>query len=182
MDIEKFMGKSYPNQNKQKIHRRKVERYLMDGIEEIREAAGELTHGALKLYLYLCENVDGYEFWLSPTDFMNAYKCSKSTYDRAKAELIRKGYMKQEGRVCHFYCNKRDCDYDINGLKKKLNLVSNKLREYEPEFIDNLMKEFAEKKVKEMEDVEKSKIIKQTIDKIETELNRFYSEKDVFDI
>lgn len=154
----------------------------MDGIEEIREASKELSHGALKLYLYLCENVDGYEFWLSPTDFQQAYGCSKSTYDRAKAELIKKGYMKQEGNVCHFYCNKRDCKYDIDGLKKKLNLVSNKLKEYEPEFIEKLMQEFAEKKVKEANDIEKSKIIKQTIERIEAELDRIYSEKDVFDI
>ena len=39
------------------------------GINEIREAAKNLSPSALKLYLYFVENEDGWEFNFSPKDF-----------------------------------------------------------------------------------------------------------------
>jgi len=44
-------------------------KFMYVGIEEIREAAKSLTPSAFKLYLYLVENEDGWEFVLSPKDF-----------------------------------------------------------------------------------------------------------------
>lgn len=93
----------------------------MIGFDEIREAANELKPGTLKLYLYLIENIDGFDFWLSPADVMAKYKISKSTYDRAKAELIEKGYLVETKGKLHFYANKEDRKMPIEELRKNIN-------------------------------------------------------------
>lgn len=122
--IEDFFtnGKrSYPNQNKVHINKRHWEgHYLMIGFEEIQQAANELTHSGLKLYLYLAQNKDDYEFWLSPKDVMSHYKMSESSFNRAKAELIDKGYLVKEGNTYQFFAHSDDSIYTIDQQKEQI--------------------------------------------------------------
>lgn len=115
-------NKSYPNQTKITIHKRHWEgHYLMIGFDEIQMAANDLTHTGLKLYLYLAQNVDEYEFWLSPKDVLNHYSMSKSSFDRAKKELIDKGYIVQNGNNSFaFYANKEDSSFSIDDKEKEI--------------------------------------------------------------
>lgn len=153
-------GYSVPNQKKFDINKRQWRLYLMIGFEEIRTAAKELTHGALKLYLYLSENVDNYEGWLSPKDICDKYGMSKSTYDRAKAELISKGYIVEEGNQVHFYTNKEDSEIGIQKLKQRLIEIcakidiKNELEGY------NFKQKIAEAKLKKMYNEDKKEYIK----------------------
>lgn len=142
MELATPVNNSYPNQNEISIIKRKWERYLMVGIDEIREASCELSNGALKLYLYLCENVDGYVFWLSPKDVQAKYNMSKSTFDRAKAELIQKGYLSQEGRKIKFYCNKKDCNDNLEKLIEKLNTLGGRLEAENPSLFQKYYDDF----------------------------------------
>lgn len=86
-------------------------------INDIKEAAKELSHSGLKLYLYLLEEENKEEIHLKPKKFMVTYNCSKSSYDRAKRELIEKGYIHQENNLTHFYTNK---EYNSHELIKEL--------------------------------------------------------------
>lgn len=76
------------------------------GIEEVRKAACELSPGALKLYFYFAEYLNNSEFLLSPKDVQKKYKMSKSTYNRAKEELIKKKYLIQKEDMLYFYSDK----------------------------------------------------------------------------
>ena len=118
-------NQSYPNQSRVTIHKRRWEGYyLMIGFEEIQMAASDLTHSGLKLYLYLAQNVDEYEFLLSPKDVMNHYPMSKSSFDRAKKELIEKGYMVQNGNNSFaFYANKEDSSFSIRDKEKEISNI-----------------------------------------------------------
>ena len=95
-------------------------KYMKIDVDGMKSAANELSHGGFKLYLYLSEGEDGEESWLNPKDFMQAYHCSKSTYDRAKAELIEKGYIYQEDKIIHFYANKENNSHELLKELKEL--------------------------------------------------------------
>lgn len=56
-------------------------------------AMQELTGNSFKLYFYLSGNKNAYEFALSPKAVMRMTGMSKSSYDRAKKELVDKGYL-----------------------------------------------------------------------------------------
>lgn len=99
----------------------------MVNIQDIREAASELSPSALKLYLYFVENLDSYFFHLSPKDFMTAYNVSESTYRRAKTELLEKGYLAQEENQLHFYANKDDLPLSKEQYRKRINELGKNL-------------------------------------------------------
>jgi len=57
-----------------------------------------------KLWCYLNKNQNGYTFALSKVDALNWGIGSKSSYDRAIAELIEKGYLVNiQGNSYNFY-------------------------------------------------------------------------------
>ena len=148
----------------------------MIGIDEIRTAAIELSPGSLKLYLYLVENVDGYDFWLSPSDVQKSYGISKSTYDRAKAQLIEKGYIVEDGNCIHFYANKEDRKAPINSLKENLNKVfKNVAINGDPEMIKMFKKKAG--KIKELTSKEEQY---KEMQRLLTEM-KAYLEKEVID-
>ena len=64
--------------------------YNLDGLQY---AMIDLKGEALKLWLYLGKNQNGYTFGLSKVDAMKWGIGSKSSYDRAVKELIEKGYL-----------------------------------------------------------------------------------------
>ena len=83
---------SFPNQ-KLYIINKKIEEgdiFIMLKWEDFCRAADELSPSALKLYMYLAKNKDGYEFYFSSKDFCQLFNIVDKTYRNAKNELIAK--------------------------------------------------------------------------------------------
>lgn len=79
----------------EQIPRDKDHPYCKINIAALDRAIGELSHAGLKLYLYLAKNEPDYEFGMSPKALENKYGVSKSTYYRARDELIELGYLEE---------------------------------------------------------------------------------------
>lgn len=172
-EIATPVNQSFANQHKMRIHKRKWERYAMIGIDELRQAAQELKPGSLKLYLYLIENVDSYEFWLSPSDVQQTYGISKSTYDRGLAELIEKGYVVRDGNLIHFYANKDDRRPPLSSIKKSVNELFKKASlNCSQEQINNFRK-----RVSIIKELKTEKEQYDELRKIELELKNLLTEK-----
>lgn len=88
---------SYPNQKLYTIHKKIKEGdiFIMLRWEEYCAAAKELSPSALNLYMYLA-NKDGYGFFFSSKDYCQTFGVVDKTYRNAKAELINKGYLREE--------------------------------------------------------------------------------------
>lgn len=83
-----------PNQKVIKINKSKVVKNFMQISKDNMYAAMKvLSHGELKIYLYLASNADGYTFELSPAAIENATGVSRSSYHRAITSLTEKGYI-----------------------------------------------------------------------------------------
>lgn len=166
---------SYPNQITTAIHKKKEGNFLMVNIKEIRCAASELSPAALKLYLYFVENQDGFLFHLSPKDFTSAYNVSESTYRRAKAELIEKGYAIQEGNELHFYANKDDVPLSDEEYKKKINAIGKTLiKEGIPsEELKDLVK--PAKNLEGKSNTEKIQIYKEVLKELQAKAEEYFS-------
>ena len=52
-----------------------------------------LKTNSFKLYCYLCDNSNGYEFDLYPCDFQRIANVSDDTYRKAFKDLLEKGYL-----------------------------------------------------------------------------------------
>lgn len=70
--------------------------FIMLAWKDFLNATSELSYSAMKLYMYLAKNMDGYEFYLSSKDYTSAFGVTDRTYRNAKAELIQKGYLREE--------------------------------------------------------------------------------------
>lgn len=89
--------------------------FLQVGIDEWMEASRELKDASsLKLYFYLCSNMNGLQKALSPADICNKTGMARSSYQEAKKKLIEKGYLseyKPTGKMNYtlmmFYTNPR---------------------------------------------------------------------------
>lgn len=90
-------------------------------------AAKELSPSALKLYMYLAKNQDGYESYLSPKDFCMNFDVKDRTYREAKAMLEQKGYMKEEKNNSIVFNTKPVFKETTETLKKYLIELSNKI-------------------------------------------------------
>ena len=78
--------------------------YAMYNLNALQDAMIDLKGEALKLWLYIGKNQDGYTFALSKVDAIKWGIGSKSSYDRAVKELIEKGYLvKTSGNHYNFY-------------------------------------------------------------------------------
>lgn len=93
----------YPNQKTVQIHKYLSTSYMTMSQEDNHVAMCSLSGSAYKLYVYLCENKDGYIKYLSYADFHEATGLSKPTYVTAKKELIKHGYLVE----------REDGDYDF---------------------------------------------------------------------
>lgn len=156
----------------------------MIGLNEIRQAAVELSPGGLKLYLYLAENVDGFDFWLSPKDVMTKYNMSKSTYDRAKRELIDKKYLAiGENNNIYFYANKEDNkmeDQTYEEAAQQLNLTYNKLAELDEELADSYVEKSKDLLIS-LNNTDKKAYIMKLIGEMQREIDNKYSKSSKFD-
>lgn len=77
--------------------------YSIINIAANRGALETLTRSAYCLYMYFMQNQDGFTLKLRRTHAMNITNLSKSSYHRAMAELIEKGYLIDCGDGYEFY-------------------------------------------------------------------------------
>ena len=85
-----------PNQKTVKVQKEnsnKDNRYAIYNLEALNNALIDLKGESFKLWCYLNKNQNNYEFALSKVDAIKWGIGSKSSYDRAVAELISKGYL-----------------------------------------------------------------------------------------
>lgn len=89
----------YPNQKVIKIQKEKSNKeniYSIMNIQALQVAVNQLSHNGLMLWIYLNKNQDKYTLGLSKADILNKWGIgSKSSYDRAVAELIDKQFLIQ---------------------------------------------------------------------------------------
>lgn len=67
--------------------------YFKVSNNNLQEAMYNLKGNSFKLYIYLCQNADGYLMDLYSCDFCNIAKVTWDTYDSAFKQLIDKGYL-----------------------------------------------------------------------------------------
>lgn len=85
-----------PNQKTIKVKKEasnKDNLYAIYNLEALNNAMIDLKGETFKLWCYLNKNQNNYEFALSKVDAIKWGIGSKSSYDRAVAELIEKGYL-----------------------------------------------------------------------------------------
>ena len=141
------------------------------GIEEIREAAKNLSPSGLKLYLYFVENEDGWEFNLSPKDFQNRYDVAESTYRNAKRELIDKGYIVEEDKNHFtFYSNPEDGLISLDDLRKEIIKIAGHIKEYDINVYNYFNEEAL--KTKTLNEIEKRKAGIELLKSMRKELDR----------
>lgn len=87
---------SYPNQRIiyiERISDSLKKDFFKIGNKQLTKAASDLGGNAFKLYIYLCDNKNGFKLELSSRDFEKWSATSHSTYDRAFNELKEKQYL-----------------------------------------------------------------------------------------
>ena len=77
--------------------------YCIVNIAANRGALETLTKSAYCLYMYFMQNQDGFTLKLRRNHAMSVANLSKSSYHRAMAELIEKGYIIDCGDGYEFY-------------------------------------------------------------------------------
>lgn len=144
---------SYPNQ-KLFIINKKIEEgdiFIMLRWNDFCMAAEELSPSALKLYMYLAKNKDGYEFYFSSKDFCQTFNIVDRTYRNAKEELIRKGYLKESNNnKVHFSANAAFKETKEH-LKEELTKLASILKRENIELYKKLCDETIAAKLKEID-------------------------------
>lgn len=107
---------SVPNQKKIIIERSSDtarKDFLKVSNENLNLAMYYLTAKAFILWIYFCDNQNGYQLDLYPSDFMKKTGLSRSTYDRAFEELEEKGYLKKSKVYKNYYLFNEVGNYDF---------------------------------------------------------------------
>ena len=79
--------------------------YFKVSNENFREAMFNLRDNSFKLWAYLCDNKDGYQFDMYPCDFCRISGLSYDTYKRSFEKLKELGYLiphKQDSNIFMF--------------------------------------------------------------------------------
>ena len=90
------MPQTVPNQKTIAINKEKCDKdhlYATINLEALQDAMIDLSGEALKLWLYMAKNQNGYTFALSPIDAVKWGIGSKSSYIRAVNKLIKEKYL-----------------------------------------------------------------------------------------
>lgn len=98
----------------------------------------DLKGEAFKLWYYMAKNKNDYRYALSPRAVGNVTGMSRNTYNRAKAELVEKGYLihmheLSQCKDCVLFkeCNHKACkDSYYFSLVSKYRIGEDKLKEY----------------------------------------------------
>lgn len=175
-----LIGKIHKPQDYKKRYNQEGKKYMLVGIDEIREASINLTPSAFKLYLYFVENENEWQFFLSPKDFQKAYGVAESTFRNAKRELIEKKYI-IEGDKNHFdFYSTPQVNIDKETLGKEFNKIGNFLAS-EGIDITKYQKKLLEIKQISNEN-EKLKEQLKVLKEMKEELNKIYENKTLFDL
>lgn len=97
---------SVPNQKKIIIERTSEtvrKDFLKVSNTSLYTAMYNLSEKAFILWIYFADNANGYAMDLYPVDFLNKSGLSRSTYDRAFAELESKGYLLKSEKQKNLY-------------------------------------------------------------------------------
>lgn len=101
------MNERYINQQTVTIHKQPISQcpqFITMNIQSSRKAMRSLSGCAYKIYVFLCENKDNYQFPLSKKIISSELGISERSYTNAKKELIEKGYLvKNESNNLDFY-------------------------------------------------------------------------------
>lgn len=84
------------NPNQRRITYHKIEGtagYTKINIQAAQDAMKNLSYSAYMLYSYMALNANNYEDWFSPAILLQKTSCTESTYRKAFAELLEKGYL-----------------------------------------------------------------------------------------
>lgn len=96
-----------PNQWVLTIHKEPINQdtlYARFEMSALEHAGGDLDAGAFKLWIYLSKNQDGHTFALSPADLKKRFNMGKTQYDKARKDLVSKGYLvRVRGDYYNFY-------------------------------------------------------------------------------
>ena len=111
-----------PNQRVIIVHRaKKNERNFIQLDKDIMAMAlAQLNYSELKLWIYLCGNMDNYHLAFSPADIEAKTSLSRSSYYNAFSGLLDKGYLVlAQGNLYHFY------ERPVQNLDQVQDLVQN---------------------------------------------------------
>ena len=135
------MAKSkVPNQRTLTVVKAKADKnhlYTVNNIAAVDEAAGRLQSKAgFKLYMYIAKNQDKYTFYLSSSDFMRWAGVADTAYKSAFKELVKEGYLIEEGKDVFTFYDKSQIEEqqitikipsqkveEINNIKEKINVI-----------------------------------------------------------
>lgn len=109
------MVETVANQKTIKIQKEKADKnnlYAIYNLDALQSAMIDLKGETFKLWCYLNKNQNGYEFALSRVDAIKWGIGSKSSYDRAIAELKEKGYLIETSKN-HFDFHEKPTDETI---------------------------------------------------------------------
>lgn len=115
-------------------------------------AAKDLTPAALKLFMYLAKNQDGYTFWFSSKDYCNTFDLADSTFRKAKKELLEKGYLKEKENNQVYFNTKAAFKETIENLKKDFTQLGEQLKIEDEKSYRELLEETQKKNLKEIKD------------------------------
>ena len=115
-------------------------------------AAKDLTPAALKLFMYLAKNQDGYTFWFSSKDYCNTFDLADSTFRKAKKELLEKGYLKEKENNQVYFNTKAAFKETIESLKKDFTQIGEQLKIEDEKSYHELLEETQKKNLKEIKD------------------------------
>lgn len=175
---------SYPNQKLYTIHK-KIEEgdiFIMLRWEEYCAAAKELSPSALNLYMYLAKNKNGYEFFFSSKDYCQTFNVVDKTYRNAKAELINKGYLREDEKNKVQFSSSAAFKETKESLQEELKRLTGILKVQDESVYNDFLDKVAETKLKE---IENEGVYKNEIKKLicfAEDLLKEFAKKDIADL
>ena len=96
-----------------------------------------LKGNTFKLWMYFCDNSNGYKMDLYPVDFCTKAKVSDSTYRRCFLELLEKGYLEQSKKDSNVYVFHEESKSDLIEHPDKINsLEKENFKELKRKYFD----------------------------------------------
>lgn len=148
------MIQSYANQKRYHIEKKieKEDVFIMLSWKDYTAAAKELSPAAMKLFMYLAKNQDGYTFWFSSKDYCQTFDLADSTFRKAKKELLDKGYLKEKDNNQVYFNTKPTFRDTIENLKIEFTEIGEQLKVENIDSYAALIEETKKKNLKAIED------------------------------
>lgn len=126
-------------------------------------ASKELSPAGLKLYMYLAKNQDGYVLNFSSKDYCETFGVVDKTFRNARAELIQKGYLKEDKENRNVYFDAGGAYKETReSLKEELRVLYDRINRLSEKDGNELLDMIGRAKLKEVdnENVYKSEVKK----------------------